>query len=143
MRKLLLVAAFALTASSAQAQVSFQPQVRGFSCLRPATRAMISHLTSRIGPIEITSTCGGRHAHNSQHYRGLAIDFRPLAVAPSRAVAALHGMPEIGGVGAYANGLVHADVGARQVSWFGGRTRRYAHSRHPQSRYGYRYASFR
>jgi hypothetical protein len=36
-------------------------------------------------------------------------------------------MPEVGGVGAYSNGLVHADVGARQMSWFGGRTRRYAH----------------
>jgi hypothetical protein len=139
MRKLLLVGALTvLGVTSAQAQVSFQPQVRGFSCLRPATRTMIRHITATIGPIEITSTCGGRHAHNSQHYRGNAIDFRPIAVAPSRAVAALHRMPGVGGIGAYSNGLVHADVGERQISWFGGRTRRYAHRRNTA-----RYASYR
>lgn len=136
MRRLLLAGVLAvLCLSQAEAQVAFQPQVRGFSCLRPATRAMIRQLTAAVGPIEITSTCGGRHAHNSQHYRGNAIDFRPLAVAPSRAVAILHRLPVVGGIGAYANGLVHADVGPRQVAWFGHRRSRYASLRLHRARH--------
>ncbi|RYD64348.1 MAG: DUF882 domain-containing protein [Verrucomicrobiaceae bacterium] len=107
---------------SAQAQVSFQPQVRGLGCLRPQTRAMITQLTAQIGPIQITSTCGGKHAHNSQHYRGNAIDFRPQAVSSSRAVAALRGMSIVGGIGHYGSGVVHADVGERQLVW-GGQSR--------------------
>ena len=61
--------------------ISLQPQVKGLGCLRSETRAMVRSLVSRIGPIQITSTCGGRHASRSQHYRGKAIDFRPIAPA--------------------------------------------------------------
>lgn len=110
-----------LGARPRSAFVSFQPQVSGLGCLQPRARAMVAHLTARIGPIQITSTCGGRHAHNSQHYRGNAIDFRPQRVSVGAALAALRGMPEVGGIGAYPGGLIHADVGAREASWYGRR----------------------
>lgn len=100
-------------------KISFQPQVKGLSCLKSETRAMIRELVEKIGPIQITSTCGGRHARNSQHYRGKAIDFRPLATTPRKAAAVARSMDSIGGVGSYSNGLVHVDVGERQLSWFG------------------------
>ena len=117
--------------------VSYQPQVRGQSCLRSETRAMVRQLVSRIGPIQITSTCGGRHARNSQHYRGKAIDFRPRASSVRVAVAALRGMRQVGGVGSYSNGVVHADVGDLVHSWHRrGSGRRYA--RGGQHRFGHR-----
>lgn len=124
----------------ATSYVSFQPQVRGMGCLQPKTRAMIAHITQRVGPIEITSTCGGRHAHNSQHYRGAAIDFRPKHASAATTLAALRSMPEVGGIGSYSGGLIHADVGARQASWHGHARHRVAHRHHG---YGGRYASGR
>jgi uncharacterized protein YcbK (DUF882 family) len=100
-------------------KISFQPQVKGTSCLKPETLAMISELVAKIGPIQITSTCGGRHARRSQHYSGKAIDFRPLAASTRAAVAAAKALDATGGVGSYPGGLVHVDVGEREHSWFG------------------------
>ncbi|WP_332686663.1 DUF882 domain-containing protein [Bosea sp. (in: a-proteobacteria)] len=80
---------------------------------------MIKDLVARIGPIQITSTCGGRHARRSQHYRGKAIDFRPRATSTRAAVAAAKALRNTGGVGSYSNGIVHADVGEHRFSWFG------------------------
>jgi uncharacterized protein YcbK (DUF882 family) len=99
--------------------ISFQPQVKGLGCLKPATLAMIKELVAKIGPIQITSTCGGRHARHSQHYGGNAVDFRPLATSPRKAVAAAKALESTGGVGSYPNGVVHADVGQREASWYG------------------------
>ena len=122
--------------------ISLQPQVKGLGCLRSETRAMVRSLVSRIGPIQITSTCGGRHASRSQHYRGKAIDFRPRAASVRGAVAALRRMPQVGGVGSYSNGIVHADVGERVHSWHGrGSGRRYARGK-AYGRYA-RLASYR
>ncbi|WP_210203878.1 DUF882 domain-containing protein [Bosea sp. 124] len=117
-------------ADSAIKQVSFQPQVRGLGCLKPDTVAMIKELTDRIGAIQITSTCGGRHARHSQHYRGKAIDFRPLATSARKAVAVAKTLDATGGVGSYPNGIVHVDVGDRELSWFGHKraSRRYAYN---------------
>jgi len=100
-------------------KISFQPQVKGVACLKPETLAMIKELVDKIGPIQITSTCGGRHARRSQHYRGNAIDFRPLATSTRKAVAATKALASTGGVGSYPNGLIHADVGDREISWYG------------------------
>lgn len=100
-------------------QISFQPQVKGLGCLKPEAVAMIKELIAKIGPIQITSTCGGRHARHSQHYRGNAIDFRPLATSTRKAVAAAKALQSTGGVGSYPNGVVHADVGEREASWYG------------------------
>jgi uncharacterized protein YcbK (DUF882 family) len=100
-------------------QISFQPQVKGLGCLKPEAVAMVRELIAKIGPIQITSTCGGRHARRSQHYRGNAIDFRPLATSTRKAVAAAKALESTGGVGSYPNGIVHADVGDREISWYG------------------------
>jgi uncharacterized protein YcbK (DUF882 family) len=100
-------------------KISFQPQVKGLGCLKPETLAMISELVAKIGPIQITSTCGGRHARHSQHYSGKAVDFRPLATSTRAAVAAAKALESTGGVGSYPGGLVHVDVGDREASWFG------------------------
>lgn len=128
-----LLPSAALAEASLQ-KISFQPQVRGLSCLKSETRAMITDLISKIGPIQITSTCGGRHARNSQHYRGKAIDFRPLATSPRKAAAVARSLNNIGGVGTYSNGIVHADVGELQHAWYGHKRSRYA-SASKRSRY--------
>lgn len=137
MRKVALAALFAAccpVASSFAAdapleKISFQPQVKGLGCLKPETLAMIKELIASIGPIQITSTCGGRHARHSQHYRGKAIDFRPLATSPRKAAAAAKAIEAVGGVGTYSNGLVHVDVGEREIAWYGHkRSRRLAYA---------------
>jgi len=112
-------------------QVSFQPQVKGLGCLKPETIAMIKQLTDKIGPIQITSTCGGRHARRSQHYSGNAIDFRPRGTSARKAAAVAKTLDNVGGVGTYSNGIVHVDVGDRQISWHGHKraSRRYAYNR--------------
>lgn len=112
-------------------KVSFQPQVKSLGCLKPEAVAMVKTLIDKIGPIQITSTCGGRHARRSQHYQGKAIDFRPLATSARKAVAAAKAIDGVGGVGSYPNGVVHVDVGDRELSWFGHKRagRRYAYNR--------------
>lgn len=115
-------------------KISFQLQVKGLHCLKPETLAMISELVAKIGPIQVTSTCGGRHARHSQHYSGNAIDFRPLATSPRKAAAAARSLASVGGVGSYSNGLLHADVGEREISWYGHKRSRYAAA---QKRSGY------
>jgi uncharacterized protein YcbK (DUF882 family) len=122
MHKGVLLGASLLIFSGGAAQansISFQPQVKSLSCLTSQARTMVHRLAEKIGPIEITSTCRGRHARRSQHYRGNAVDFRPKAVSARVAVAALRGLPEVGGVGSYGNGIVHADVGDLVHSWHG------------------------
>jgi uncharacterized protein YcbK (DUF882 family) len=111
-------------------KISFQPQVKSLACLKPKTLAMIKELIARIGPIQVTSTCGGRHARRSQHYRGHAIDFRPLATSARRAAAAARALDSTGGVGSYSNGIVHVDVGELEISWFGRKrsSRRFAYA---------------
>jgi uncharacterized protein YcbK (DUF882 family) len=125
MRNLVLAAglAFALpVAANAEvplSKISFQPQVKSLNCLRPEALSMIKELVGKIGPIQITSTCGGRHARRSQHYSGNAIDFRPLATSARRAVAAAKTLSNRGGIGSYPNGIVHVDVGMREATWYG------------------------
>ncbi|MCO5089397.1 DUF882 domain-containing protein [Bosea sp. (in: a-proteobacteria)] len=121
----------AASADGLSDKVSFQPQVKGLRCLKPDTVTVLSELVAKIGPVEITSTCGGRHARRSQHYLGRAIDFRPLATSPRKAAAAARSLAGVGGVGTYSNGLVHADVGELEISWHGhGRSRRASASRY-------------
>jgi len=130
MRNILLVAVLAAglpqvaQANLPTEHVSFQPQVRGLTCLKPETLAMVKELIAAIGPIQITSTCGGRHARRSQHYLGKAIDFRPLTTSARRAAQAARAIEAVGGVGTYSNGLVHVDVGDRELAWHGKRKSR-------------------
>lgn len=130
-----------LSAGSAQARSHHRGyhghhRTAGIGCLRPKTRAMIAQLTHRIGPIQITSTCGGRHVAHSQHYLGNAIDFHPLRVSNAQAVRVLHSMPIVGGIGTYGGGHIHADVGERHMSWHSrGRTRFAGRHRHHYASY--------
>lgn len=86
---------------------------------------MIEELVTKIGPIQITSTCGGRHVRHSQHYLGKAIDFRPLATSPRKAAAAARALDSVGGIGTYSNGLLHVDVRDNEVAWYGYKGRRH------------------
>src|SRR5215203_3883626 len=72
--------------SNCSGLVCLQPQVKGLTCLKNETRKLVEAIIARIGAIEITSTCGGRHARRSAHYSGKAIDFRPKAVSSRTAV---------------------------------------------------------
>ena len=136
MRRMILVALVAAcgpvaaSAEPAIEKVSFQPQVKSLSCLKPEALAMVRELTEKIGEIEVTSTCGGRHARRSQHYSGNAVDFRPSQASARAAAKAARSIADVGGVGTYSNGLVHADVGERLANWHGrGKRSRVAYNR--------------
>jgi hypothetical protein len=96
------------------------------SCFRPEIWSVLHKIVARVGRIEITSGCDGKHATRSFHYVGQAVDFRPMQVSQKTILAVLRSMPEVGGIGAYSTGFVHADVGARKAAWFGHRRSRYA-----------------
>ena len=104
-------------AGSCDREICFQPKAK-VGCLTSTTWGMLDRLVARIGVIEVASACDGRHARRSAHYRGEAIDFRPLQATPRAAIAVLKTMPEVGGIGSYSNGLVHADVAPRKLTWF-------------------------
>jgi hypothetical protein len=82
-------------------------------CFQPKMWNVLNRVAERIGPLEITSGCDGRHSRNSFHYRGMAVDFRPMRVSQGAAMAALRADPEVGGAIAEGRGLVHADIGDR------------------------------
>ena len=87
------------------------------SCLRPEMWNVLHKVVARIGRIEITSACDGKHARHSFHYVGKAVDFRPMQVSSRAALGVLRGMPEVGGIGTYTTGFLHADIGERKAAW--------------------------
>jgi hypothetical protein len=87
------------------------------SCLRPEVWSVLHKVAARIGRLEITSACDGKHARHSFHYVGKAVDFRPMQASSRAAVAVLRNLPEVGGIGTYTTGFVHADVGERKAAW--------------------------
>jgi hypothetical protein len=89
------------------------------SCLRPGVWQVLATVAARVGRLEITSACDGRHAPRSFHYSGQAVDFRALHASQAAVVAVLRSLPEVGGIGTYARNLVHADIGARKFAWHG------------------------
>ena len=44
--------------------------------LHPDLQHTLDEIEERFAPVTVTSTCGGKHAAHSYHYRGLAVDFR-------------------------------------------------------------------
>ncbi len=126
MRWLVLLSALLLAPVAAQARdvcrghLCFQSKART-SCLKPQMWSTLHAVAARVGPLEVTSACDGRHARRSHHYSGRAVDFRPLRASPRSAVAVLRTLPHVGGVGTYSNGLVHADIGPLRHSWHGQR----------------------
>lgn len=75
---------------------------------------LVAALTEQIGPIEITS--GHRKGRGrSLHHHCKAVDFRPLNVANSEALAVMRTLPGIGGIGSYRRtDILHMDIGAHR-----------------------------
>jgi uncharacterized protein YcbK (DUF882 family) len=126
MRWLILLSAFLLMPVAVEARdacrgnLCFQSKART-ACLKPQVWSALRAVSARIGPLEVTSGCDGRHARRSHHYSGRAVDFRPMRASSRSAVAVLRTLPQVGGVGTYSNGLVHADIGPLRHSWHGHR----------------------
>ena len=126
MRWLILLGVFLLTPATRQARdyckgdLCFQSKART-SCLKPQVWSVLRTVAARVGPLEVTSGCDGRHALRSHHYSGRAVDFRPMRASARSAIAVLRTLPQVGGVGSYSNGLVHADIGELRHSWHGQR----------------------
>jgi hypothetical protein len=78
---------------------------------------MLHKISARVGRLEITSGCDGKHARYSYHYSGQAVDFRPMQASPRAALAVLRSLPEVGGIGTYSNGLLHADIRPYKIAW--------------------------
>ena len=94
----------------------FQKKAR-VSCLRPEVWSVLSKVAARVGRLEVTSGCDGKHAKHSFHYSGRAVDFRPMQASARAVVAILRSLPEVGGIGTYSNGLLHADIRSYKIAW--------------------------
>lgn len=103
-----------------EGNLCFQKKAR-VACLRPEVWSLLHKLASRIGRLEVTSGCDGRHARRSHHHTGSAVDFRPMQASQRVALVVMRSMPEVGGIGVYSNGLLHADIREQRVSWSGRR----------------------
>jgi uncharacterized protein YcbK (DUF882 family) len=85
-------------------------------CLTKEMKGIIRRLTSKIGPIQITS--GYRKSNRSQHGRCNAIDFRPLRVSLRTAIKVARSMPEVGGIGTYGGkSIIHIDARKGRMTW--------------------------
>ena len=95
-------------------------------CFKPEVWSMLHKIVARVGRLEITSGCDGKHARHSYHYRGQAVDFRPMQATVQATLALLRSMSEVGGIGSYSTGLIHADVRPTRVAWYGSRKSRFS-----------------
>jgi hypothetical protein len=118
----------ALSAESCKGDLCFQKKART-GCWKPEVWDMLHKVAARVGPLEIASGCEGHHARGSYHYRGMAADFRAVKRSEASVVAVLRSMPEVGGIGTYGNGLIHADLRAKKFAWHGFRKSRFASAR--------------
>jgi hypothetical protein len=118
----------ALSAESCKGDICFQKKART-ACWKPEVWDMLHRIAARVGPLEIASGCEGHHARGSYHYRGLAADFRVMKRSSVSVVAVLRSMPEVGGIGTYGNGLIHADLRTKKFAWHGLRGTRFASAR--------------
>jgi hypothetical protein len=124
----LLPASAAFSRDYCQGDICFQKKAK-VSCLNPAVWGILHKVTAQVGPVEVTSGCDGKHARRSHHYTGSAVDFRPMRASSRMAVAVLRTLPEVGGIGTYSNGLVHADIAARKFAWHGHGKQRVSYAR--------------
>jgi uncharacterized protein YcbK (DUF882 family) len=113
---LFLLPASAFSRDYCEGNFCFQKKAR-VNCLKPGVWDMLNKIVARIGRVEITSACDGKHVRHSYHYRGQAVDFRPMQTTPRVAVGVLRSMPDVGGIGTYSNGLLHADIRPYRMAW--------------------------
>ena len=120
---LFLLPVSAFSRDYCQGNLCFQNKAR-VSCLKPAVWGILHKVAAQVGRIEVTSGCDGKHARRSYHYSGQAVDFRPMQTSSRATLAALRSLPEVGGIGTYSNGLLHADIRAQKFAWHGFRKAR-------------------
>ncbi len=125
---LIILPASAMSRDYCEGDFCYQKKART-SCFKPEVWSMLHKISARVGRLEITSGCDGKHARHSYHYRGQAVDFRPMQASASTTLAVMRGMPEVGGIGSYGNGLLHADVRPTRIAWYGHRRARFASAR--------------
>jgi hypothetical protein len=118
---LILLPGSAVARDYCEGNFCYQKKAR-VSCLRPEMWNVLHKIVARIGRIEVTS----RH---SFHYVGKAVDFRPMQVSSRTARAVLASMPEVGGIGTYTTGFLHADIGERKAAWHHHRKARVRYAR--------------
>ncbi|WP_188311865.1 D-Ala-D-Ala carboxypeptidase family metallohydrolase [Salinarimonas soli] len=89
-------------------------------CLPGDLKAVLADVTARFGPVTLESTHRPRSvnrrkggAPNSLHIACRAIDFRVRA-RTAGLMAYLRSRPEVGGLKAYRNGIIHIDDGERR-----------------------------
>jgi hypothetical protein len=113
---LFLLPASAFSRDYCEGSFCYQKKAR-VSCLKPGVWDMLNKVVARVGRLEITSACDGKHARHSYHYTGQAVDFRPMQTSAQAVLAVLRSMPEVGGIGTYGNGLLHADIRSQRIAW--------------------------
>lgn len=131
---LVILPASAMSRDYCEGSFCFQKKAR-VSCLKPEVWSILNKVAARVGRLEITSGCDGKHAKNSYHYSGRAVDFRPMQASAGAALAVLRSMPEVGGIGSYGNGLLHADVRPTRIAWHGFRKARVSYAGYRRARY--------
>jgi uncharacterized protein YcbK (DUF882 family) len=131
---LVVLPASAMSRDYCEGSFCFQKKAR-VSCLKPEVWSILNKVAARVGRLEITSGCDGKHAKNSYHYSGRAVDFRPMQASAGAALAVLRSMPEVGGIGSYGNGLLHADVRPTRIAWHGFRKARVSYAGYRRARY--------
>lgn len=125
---LLLLPVSASARDYCEGNFCYQKKTR-VNCLRPGVWDVLNKVVARVGRLEITSACDGKHASRSFHYSGQAVDFRAMQATQRAVVAVLRTLPEVGGIGTYARSLVHADIGGRKFAWHGQQTGRVRYAR--------------
>jgi uncharacterized protein YcbK (DUF882 family) len=131
---LVVLPASAMSRDYCEGSFCFQKKAR-VSCLKPEVWSILNKVAARVGRLEITSGCDRKHAKNSYHYSGRAVDFRPMQASAGAALAVLRSMPEVGGIGSYGNGLLHADVRPTRIAWHGFRKARVSYAGYRRARY--------
>ena len=95
-------------------------------CIKGEVWGILNRLKAKVGELELTAGCNGKHARHSYHYRGMAMDFRAVNASQAKVTSLLKSDPAVGGLIAEHDGLVHVDTGHRGttktwVAWYGGR----------------------
>ena len=130
---LIILPASAMSRDYCEGDFCYQKKART-GCFKPEVWSMLHKIADRVGRLEITSGCDGKHARHSYHYRGQAVDFRPMQASVAATLAVLRSMPEVGGIGTYGTGLLHADVRPTRIAWHGFRKSRFASARAARTR---------
>ncbi|WP_114945783.1 D-Ala-D-Ala carboxypeptidase family metallohydrolase [Microvirga calopogonii] len=91
-------------------------------CIPGVLREVVASVAEKFGPVSVESThrSRGRNwraggARHSLHLACRAVDFRVQARARG-VMAYLRGLPQVGGLKIYRNGIIHIDNGERR-SW--------------------------